>query len=57
MSIKRIISLIIAIPAVIIMASELNDASMWWIQFAAMGAVALVLAWNGAFKKGVLYER
>ena len=56
MSIKRIISLIIAIPAAIVMFSELNDASMWWIQFAAIGVLALVLAWNGAFK-GVNNER
>ena len=56
MSAKRIISLIIAIPAVIIVASELNDTNIWWMQFAAIGVIALVLAWNGMFK-GVLNER
>lgn len=51
MSIKKIISLIIAIPATIVLVSELNDLSMWWVQAIALGAVLSVLAWNGAFSK------
>ena len=51
MSIKTIISLIIGIPAAIVLVSELNDLSMWWIQLIALGAVMAVLAWNGAFSK------
>ena len=51
MSIKTIISLIIGIPAAIVLVSELNDLSMWWIQLIALGAVIAVLAWNGAFSK------
>lgn len=51
MSIKTIISLIIGIPAAIVLVSELNDLSMWWVQALAFGAVIAVLAWNGAFTK------
>ena len=51
MSIKQLISLIISIPALIVLASELNDLKMWWIQLIALGVILLVLAWNGAFTK------
>ena len=51
MSIKTIISLIIGTPAAVVLVSELNDLSMWWVQAMALGAIMVVLAWNGAFTK------
>lgn len=59
MSIKTIISLIIGIPAAVVLVGELNDLSMWWVQAMALGAIMVVLAWNGALTKrnlGGLYE-
>ena len=56
MSIKKIISLIISVPALILAAGNLSDNNLWWAQFLALGVLVLVLAWNGAFK-GVLNER
>lgn len=53
---KKIISIIIAIPALIIATGNLSDNNLWWMQFLALGVLAAVLAWNGAFK-GVNYER
>ena len=50
-NLKRIISLIIGIPAAIVLVGELNDLSMWWVQLVALGTVLAVLAWNGAFTK------
>lgn len=56
MSIKKIISLIITIPALVLVAGDLKDNNLWWVQILALGVIVLVLAWNGMFK-GVNYER
>lgn len=47
---KKIISLIIAVPALIVTTGNLEDNGLWWTQFVALGAVIAVLVWNGAFK-------
>ena len=49
--IKKIISYTLGIPAAIIVFSEVEDLSLWWIQFVAMIVVIAVLFWNGAFKE------
>ena len=57
MSVKKIISLIISVPALVIMAGDLKDNNLWWVQVLALGAIVAVLAWNGVFKKGAYNER
>lgn len=49
--IRKIASLAIGIPAGLVAFSEVEDLRYWWVPFVAMGIVAAVLAWNGAFKK------
>lgn len=55
MSIKKIISLIITIPALVLVVGDLKDNNLWWVQILALGVIVLVLAWNGMFK-GVFNE-
>lgn len=50
-NIKKAISWAIGIPSAVIVASEVNDTKLWWIQFLAIAALILVLIWNGVFKK------
>ena len=56
MSIKKIISLIISVPALVLVVGDLKDNGLWWVQILALGAIVLILAWNGMFK-GVFNER
>jgi hypothetical protein len=46
---KKVISWAVGIPAGFIAFSEVNDLSMWWLPFVAMGALVLVLKWNQVF--------
>lgn len=48
-SIKKAISWIIAIPALVIVMSDITNLALWWIQFAAIAALAALLGWNGMF--------
>ena len=50
-TIKKIVSWAIGLPCGLIAVSEVEDLSLWWIQFAAIGILALILFWNGAFEK------
>ena len=50
-NIKKAISWMIGIPSAVIVASEVNDTKLWWIQFLAMAALILILFWNGAIQK------
>lgn len=46
---KKIISWIVAAPALVIVASDISDLSLWWVQFAAIGLLIIIMAWNGLF--------
>lgn len=50
-NIKKAISWAIGIPSAFIVASEVNDTKLWWIQILAMATLILILLWNGAYKK------
>lgn len=50
-AIKKIISWAIGLPCGLIAVSEVEDLNLWWIQFVAIGLLALILFWNGAFEK------
>lgn len=46
---KKIISWIVAAPALVIVTSDISDPSLWWIQFVAIGLLIVIMAWNGLF--------
>ena len=46
---KKVISWAVGIPAALIAFSQVDDLSMWWLPFVAMGALVLVLKWNHVF--------
>lgn len=48
-TIKQLISWVVGFPSGMIVLSELNDLSLWWVQFLALGLLVAVLYWNGAF--------
>lgn len=48
---KKAISWTLGIPAVIIFAGEIENLSFCWLQFAAFGALILILQWNGVFRE------
>lgn len=48
-TVKKMISWAIAIPALVIVASDISDLSLWWIQFVAIGLLIVIMAWNGLF--------
>lgn len=52
---KKAISWMIGIPSAFIVASEIDDTKLWWIQFLAMAALILILIWNGAIQKRINY--
>lgn len=47
--IKKIISWVVGLPAAIIAMSEPTDLRLWWVQFAAIAVLAVVLFANGVF--------
>lgn len=47
--IKQIISWLIGFPAGLIVVSEIQDLTYWWIQFVALGLLFAILKWNHAF--------
>lgn len=47
--IKQIISWMIGLPAGLIVVSEIQDLTYWWIQFVALGLLIAILKWNRAF--------
>jgi hypothetical protein len=51
-STKRIISLIIGIPATILVFSELN-LNHWYLPFVGLAALVLILKWNGLFDEEI----
>ena len=48
-TIKQLISWVIGLPSALIVVSELNDLTYWWVQFVAMGLLIVILKWNHAF--------
>lgn len=48
---KQIISLILGIPAAIIMFSEIENLEYWWIQLVAVLVLLIVLKWNNLLDK------
>lgn len=55
--IKKIFSWTIGIPAALCSFGECEDLRYWWVQFAAMGILIAILAWNGAFKQEEVYGK
>lgn len=51
--IKKIISWVVGLPAAIIAISEPTDLRFWWVQFAAIAVLAVVLFANGAFDEAI----
>lgn len=49
-TIKKITSILLGVPAAILVFSEIEDLKYWWIQFVTLAVLMLVLLWNGAFK-------
>lgn len=47
--IKRIVSWVVGLPALIIIASESESESFFWVQLAAIFALLAVLKWNHVF--------
>ena len=47
--IKQIISWLIGLPAGLIVVSEIQDLTYWWVQFVALGLLIAILKWNHAF--------
>ena len=47
--IKKIISWVVGLPAALIAVSEPTDLRLWWVQFAAIAVLAVVLFANGVF--------
>lgn len=45
-TIKQLISWVVGFPSAMIVLSELNDLSFWWIQFMALGLLVAILRWN-----------
>ena len=45
-TIKQLISWMVGFPSAMIVLSELNDLSFWWIQFMALGLLVAILRWN-----------
>lgn len=45
-AIKQLISWVVGFPSAMIVLSELNDLSFWWIQFMALGLLVAILRWN-----------
>lgn len=51
--IKKIISWVVGLPAAIIAMSEPTDLRLWWVQFAAITMLAVVLFANGVFDETI----
>lgn len=51
--IKKIISWVVGLPAAIIAISEPTDLRLWWVQFAAIAVLAVVLFANGVFDETI----
>lgn len=51
--IKKIISWVVGLPAAIIAISEPTDLQLWWVQFAAIAVLAVVLFANGVFDETI----
>lgn len=51
--IKKIISWVVGLPAVLIAVSEPTDLRLWWVQFAAIAVLAVVLFANGVFDETI----
>lgn len=51
--IKKIISWVVGLPAAIIAISEQTDLRLWWVQFAAIAVLAVVLFANGVFDETI----
>lgn len=50
-TLKKLLSWMLGLPATIVVFSEIEDLSLWWIQFVALIVVIAILYWNGAFVK------
>lgn len=51
--IKKIISWVVGLPAAIIAISEPTDLRLWWVQFAAIAVLTVVLFANGVFDETI----
>ncbi len=51
--IKKIISWVVGLPAALIAVSEPTDLRLWWVQFAAIAVLAVVLFANGVFDETI----
>lgn len=51
LTIKRTISWFFGLPAGLIVVSELQDLTFWWIQFVALVVLFAILHWNSAFEQ------
>jgi len=51
--IKKIISWVVGLPAMIIAISEPTDLRLWWVQFVAIAVLAVVLFANGVFDETI----
>lgn len=51
--IKKIISWVVGLPAALIAVSEPTDLRLWWVQFAAIAVLAVVLLANGVFDETI----
>lgn len=51
--IKKIISWVVGLPAALIAISEPTDLRLWWVQFAAIAVLAVVLFANGVFDETI----
>ena len=51
--IKKIISWVVGLPSAIITMSEPTDLRLWWVQFAAIAVLAVVLFANGVFDETI----
>lgn len=50
---QKIISWVVGLPAAIIAMSEPTDLRLWWVQFAAIAVLAVVLFANGVFDETI----
>lgn len=53
---KKVISWTVGIPAAVIAVSEINDLNYWWMPFAAIGLIVLILKWNRMFDDKEEYQ-
>lgn len=51
--IKKIISWVVGLPAALIAVSEPTDLRLWWVPFAAIAVLAVILFANGVFDETI----